>query len=434
MSKSFREPLPLKPYSRSVSIIGVGCTPFMHIVDDPETDGLTPGEMFGYAAIEAMEDAGIESSDIEYYFHGQCAPSIQDGYITPGIHVANWFGMKGRPGSHHSEACCTGYVALAQAVNLVASGVYDIVLSGCCDTVYSCATPGGKPSIFRNEITPDQMDLIGEMIYSKDYTLPALGGNACVFTSWIEQYSREHGLSDETVDDVMLTLSKINRRAAVLNPLGLADQTYEELAEEFGFASADEYLRSEFNPKINPFMHVSNLEAACDGAAAVIVCPTEMAYKYTDHPIEVVGFGHSCIEGLTGNLEKYATVMAYEQVKEATGLTGKDMDLFLSNDFFGHSQFLSAEICEYLPEGEAWKYILDGRTDFTGDFPINTNGGRCHFGHAHGTSGLADLYEAVHQLRGDAGATQIAKKDPKYAMLRGFGGGQNVSVSILKKL
>ena len=41
----------LGKYSRSVSIIGVGCTPFMYTVDNEETNGLTEGEMFGYAAL-----------------------------------------------------------------------------------------------------------------------------------------------------------------------------------------------------------------------------------------------------------------------------------------------------------------------------------------------------------------------------------------------
>ena len=40
-------------------------------------------------------------------------------------------------------------------------------------------------------------------------------------------------------------------------------------------------------------------------------------------------------------------------------------------------------------------------------------------------SGLHDVYEAVHQMRGDAGATQV-HHDVKHAMLRGFGGSQNV--------
>ncbi len=49
----------LNKYARSVSIIGVGCTPFMYTVDNPDTYGLTEGEMFGYAALKAMEDAGV---------------------------------------------------------------------------------------------------------------------------------------------------------------------------------------------------------------------------------------------------------------------------------------------------------------------------------------------------------------------------------------
>lgn len=76
---------------------------------------------------------------------------------------------------------------------------------------------------------------------------------------------------------------------------------------------------------------------------------------------------------------------------------------------------------------------MSSRTAFDGDRPVNSSGGRCHYGHAHGTSGLADVFEAVMQLRGSMGVTQI-KGDPKYAMLRGFGGGQNITVQILKKL
>ena len=121
----------LGKYSRSVSIIGVGCTPFMYTLDNPETAGLTEGEMFGYAALKAMEDAGIEAKDVDFYFHGQASPMNSSNYITPNMQVANWFGMRGKASIHHSEACCTGYLALEQAVNAVASGKYDIVLSGC---------------------------------------------------------------------------------------------------------------------------------------------------------------------------------------------------------------------------------------------------------------------------------------------------------------
>ena len=83
------------------------------------------------------------------------------------------------------------------------------------------------------------------------------------------------------------------------------------------------------------------------------------------------------------------------------------MDIFLANDFYNQSEFLSAEMCEYLPKGEGWQYTKEGRIAYDGDRPINTNGGRCQYGHAAGASGLHDVYEAVHQMRGDAGATHL---------------------------
>ena len=87
--------------------------------------------------------------------------------------------------------------------------------------------------------------------------------------------------------------------------------------------------------------------------------------------------------------------------------------------------------CGYIPRGEAWRYAIDGRTAFDGDKPINPHGGRCNFGHAHGASGIADIYEAVKQMRGEAGATQMAKR-PDTTFVRGFGGSQNVRCQILR--
>ena len=58
---SFNDNLPkLKPFSRSVSIIGVGATPFIRILDDPSVDGMNEQELFAYAARDAMKYSGVE--------------------------------------------------------------------------------------------------------------------------------------------------------------------------------------------------------------------------------------------------------------------------------------------------------------------------------------------------------------------------------------
>ena len=109
---------------RSVSIVGVGCTPFKDFEEHPETQGIGEGEAFGYAALEAIADAGLEPRDIDFFYHGSANPYLVGDCITPNMQVADWFGVRAKGSVHHSEACCTGYVALEQAVMAVASGAY----------------------------------------------------------------------------------------------------------------------------------------------------------------------------------------------------------------------------------------------------------------------------------------------------------------------
>ena len=106
-------------------------------------------------------------------------------------------------------------------------------------------------------------------------------------------------------------------------------------------------------------------------------------------------------------------------------------DILFVNDFVLPSQLCAAEELGYLPRGEGWKWMLEGRCAYDGDRPINPHGGRTSYGHAFGCSGMADVCEAVVQLRGEAGERQV-RNHPKTAMLRGFGGGQNCSIPILR--
>lgn len=420
----------LKPFARGVSIIGVGATPFVKTKDDPELCGVTEGELFGYAAIEAMKDAHVTAADVDYFVHGQAGPGWTSNFATPNMHVANWFGMKGKGSLHQSEACCTGYVALEVAANLIASGVYDVVLTGCVEMPYSIAYP--TKVLTQRRFGTDAM--FHEILCStipRDYAILQHSAAAFGVEGWLDRYVQENGLSDETVGAVLTRMSINAGIVASRNPLSLTQESYGDMARKMGMSSAEEFLHSRYNPKIGNYVRAGQLEIRGDGASALVLCASDIAHRFHDHPIEILGIGHSCLENGTSCLEKFATERAYQQVKELTGLTGADMDLFLTNDFFQHSQFLSAEACEYVPQGQGWKYMLDGRMGFDGDRPVNTNGGRCVYGHAASASGVHDHYEAVKQMRGLAGENQV-KHPVKYAMLRGFGGGQNVTCTILK--
>ena len=423
----------VNPYLRSVSIIGVGCTPFMYTVDKEETNGLTEGELFGYAALKAMEDAGVSPKDVDFYFHGEASPLNGSNYLTPNIQVANWFGMKGKASIHHSEACCTGYYAIEEAVNAVASGKYNCVLYGCVEFGDAVAVPNHP--YHREKMTMEKFLQTTAWLYERGYTRSFMAGQELIYDDAAEWYKRTRGITDEEMDDTLNHMCINNRKNASKNPLAIMQKTYEEEAKEQGFDDVMDYMRSPFNPRMGDFLRAGGLEIKCDGAAAVIVCATELVDKYMGNkshkPIEVLGVGCAACEAITPHFEVNATEEAVRQVYEVTGVKPEEIDVFYSNDFIITSHLISAEIAGYLPYGEGWKYICEGRTAYDGDKPINTNGGRTAFGHAHAASGLADLYEAVRQMRGEAGEAQM-KKIPKTAMLRGYGGAQNICTYIIR--
>ena len=432
----------LGKYQRSVSIIGVGCTPFMYTVDNPETNGLTEGELFGYAALKAMEDAGVNPQDVDFYFHGQASPLNGSNYLTPNIQIGNWFGMKGKGSIHHPEACCTGYLAIEQAVNAVASGKYNCVLTGCVefgDSIPAPATSVEAPKhpYKREKMTMDKFLATTSWLYDRAYARSLMAPMELIYDDAAEDYVRTRGITAQEMDDTLNWMAINNRRNAAKNPLALERTEFADIAKEKGFDNVMDYMRSPYNPKMGDFLRMEGVERKCDGAAAAIVCATEMipeiAKNLKHRPIEVLGVGSAACESTTPHFELRATEEAVRQVYEMTGVQPEELDLFFANDFIITSHLCAAEIAGYLPYGEGWKYICEGRTAYDGDKPINTNGGRTSFGHAHAASGMADVYEACMQMRGECGERQV-KKLPKTTMLRGYGGAQNVAAVLLRTI
>jgi acetyl-CoA C-acetyltransferase len=75
----------------------------------------------------------------------------------------------------------------------------------------------------------------------------------------------------------------------------------------------------------------------------------------------------------------------------------------------------------FCKKGEGGKFVEEGRSDFGGDIPCNTFGGLKAKGHPLGATGLAMIYEAVKQLREEAGDLQVELKNYK-ALTHNIGG------------
>ncbi|MBN2845684.1 MAG: thiolase family protein, partial [Deltaproteobacteria bacterium] len=72
-----------------------------------------------------------------------------------------------------------------------------------------------------------------------------------------------------------------------------------------------------------------------------------------------------------------------------------------------YGELHQAEVMGFCPVGEGGIFAETGATKLGGTMPINTSGGLECRGHPIGASGLAQIYEIVHQLRGEAGKRQV---------------------------
>jgi acetyl-CoA C-acetyltransferase len=274
-------------------------------------------------------------------------------------------------------------------------------------------------------------------LYDRVYARSLMAPIELIYDDAAEDYVRTRKITAEQMDDTLNWMAINNRRNAAKNPLAIERREFADIAKEKGFDDVMAYMRSPYNPRMGDFLRMEGVERKCDGAAAAIVVATEkipeLCKNLSHKPIEILGVGNAACEATTPHFEIRATEEAVRKVYETTGVKPEELDLFFANDFIITSHLISAEIAGYLPWGEGWKYICEGRTAYDGDKPINTNGGRTSFGHAHAASGLADVYEACRQMWGECGERQV-KKLPKTTMLRGYGGAQNIAAVLLRTI
>ncbi len=100
-------------------------------------------------------------------------------------------------------------------------------------------------------------------------------------------------------------------------------------------------------------------------------------------------------------------------------MTVDDIDVLQLYDSFTITVLMTLEDLGFCKKGEGGAFVENGRLAFDGPLPTNTDGGglsACH----PGMRGMFLIVEAVRQLRGEAGATQVA--DAKIALAHGTGG------------
>jgi acetyl-CoA acetyltransferase len=102
------------------------------------------------------------------------------------------------------------------------------------------------------------------------------------------------------------------------------------------------------------------------------------------------------------------------------GLGPVDVDVAEVHDATAFGELYQTEEMGFCPRGEGGPFAESGATALDGKIPVNPSGGLISRGHPIGASGLAQTYELVTQLRGEAGKRQV--DNPSIAMAENGGG------------
>ncbi|MEW6440213.1 MAG: thiolase family protein [bacterium] len=172
-----------------------------------------------------------------------------------------------------------------------------------------------------------------------------------------------------------------------------------------------------------------------DGAAAVLLANEQAAPKAKKEPVWIRGIAHCCDAYHLGDRDLARSPALREASAKAYAMAGlsdprEEIDVVELYDAFSYQELLWLEGLGFCGEGQAGRLIDEGTTQRSGSLPVNPSGG-CLSAHAVCVAGIARLAEAVLQVRGEAGARQIA--GCRTALAHGINGpcGQSHCVAIV---
>jgi acetyl-CoA C-acetyltransferase len=383
---------------RDVAVIGIGQTTIGEHWD-------TSLRALGAQALRAAAaDAGIDKPEA-LFVANMLAPRLSN-QTHLGTLVADHAGWRGIEASTVEAACASGGMAFQVAVRSVASGMIDV--AAVCGV--EKMTDETTASITTALATASDADFEG----AHGASFVAL--NALIMRRYMYEYKIPH--------PAFGAFSITAHKNAVNNPNAMFRKPITQAV----------YDRA---PMIADPINLYDSAPICDGAAAIILCPLEMARELGKPVIQVLASTSATDTlALADRANPLALDAAAQSAKRAyarSGLTPADIDLFEVHDAFTIMAALSLEAAGFAERGTAPYHAQDGEYALNGRLPISTMGGLKGRGHPVGATGVYELVDLVTQLRGEAGANQVAKAE--IGMTQNIGGtGATVVTHILGRV
>jgi acetyl-CoA acetyltransferase len=393
-----------------VWILGISMTKFGK---HPDLDIV---DLAARASQDALRDAGVSMGDI-----GVLAAGNLMGGGRLGQALQKQIGQTGIPVYNVTNACATGATALRTVVMAIKAGECDMGLAVGAEKLSGAGLlgAGGQAKAEGSAFEPQGRFGAVTSLDGRIGTDTMPG----VFAQVGMEYDHKYG---GATFDVFARISEKNHAHSTLNPLAAYTKrlSLDAIKNDVMIAY----------PNTRPMC-----SANCDGGAAAVLVSGERlrrmdpdqrrrAVKISASVLTSDPWSDGCqilpdINTLTRN--------ASEQAYRAAGVGPEDLDLVELHDCFATAELVHYDNLQLCKPGEAVDFFESGATWRDGTTPVNVSGGLQSKGHPIAATGIANVWEVCHHLRGEAGDRQI--QDAKVGLAHVIGLGSACGVHILER-
>jgi acetyl-CoA acetyltransferase len=336
-------------------------------------------------ALRALADgAGISHRK----FDGFAVSSFTMGPDTA-IALTQHFGLTPRWLDHVPMGGAAGIVSIRRAARAVQAGDADIVACVAADT---------------NQVDTFRRTLANFSRFAQDASYPyGAGGPNASFALIARAYMDRYGATREDFGKLCVA----QRDNALRYPHALMKKPL----------TLEQYMSA--RPIAEPF-HLFDCVMPCAGAEAFLVMREETAVSLGLPFVRLLSaierhnaFPDDAVQTRGG------WVMDRDELYGMAGLTPDDIDFLQTYDDYPVISMMQFEDLGFCGKGDGPDFVRQHTFTTDGSFPHNTSGGQLSVGQAGAAGGHLGIVEAMRQLLGSAGGTQVA--GAKVGLVSGFG-------------
>ncbi|MBW2060497.1 MAG: thiolase family protein [Deltaproteobacteria bacterium] len=395
-----------------VYIIGVGMIKFGKWLDKSIKD------ITGEALDLVLKDCELTRDDVEAaWFSNTMWGMYSFQHSIRGQVALSANGLEGIPVTNVENACASASTALNGAWMAIKAGLYDCLLAIGAEKLYDQDRAKVMRSFMAGTDVEEMTRTVAQLreLEKKRREKAAKdkgteiqqekSGGHSAFMDFYAAGARAHMEKYSSTQRQLAVIAAKAHNNSTLNPL--AQYTFPQTVEQVMQDRVVSYPLT---------------RAMCapigDGAAAAIVCSEQFLKK---HPTSrAVKIKVSVLEGGTRVRPDDVSERASKKAYEIASVGPEDIDVMEVHDATAFGEVSQLESLGFCPPGEGGILAESGATALDGEIPVNPSGGLISRGHPIGASGLAQIYELVTQLRGEAGERQV--KNHRLAMAENGGG------------